>query len=86
MESNDVPQHLRFEDLRRKGIVNSWPGLRHLQLHEGFPIGKLLGPQTRVWTAAEVNAWLAHRPSEPSEQTKTRAAKSVAARTARAAS
>ena len=80
MESNDVPQHLRFEELRRKGIVNSWPGLRNLQLHEGFPLGKLLGPSTRVWTAAEVNEWLAARPTDPSEQTKTRAAKSVAAR------
>jgi hypothetical protein len=80
MESNDVPQHLRFEELRRKGIVNSWPGLRHLQLHEDFPLGKLLGLSTRVWTASEVNAWLANRPTEPSEQTKTRAARSVAAR------
>jgi predicted DNA-binding transcriptional regulator AlpA len=80
MYDNEVPQHLRFKDLQRLGLTSSWAGLRNLQEHENFPAGKLLGPATRVWTAAEVNAWLASRPSEPSEQTKTRAAKSVAAR------
>jgi hypothetical protein len=78
--SDEVPQLLRFKNLQRLGVAESWAGLRNLQEHENFPFGKLLGPATRVWTAAEVNAWLASRPSEPSEQTKTRAAKSVAAR------
>jgi hypothetical protein len=81
MQSNDeVPQLLRFKDLQRLGVTASWAGLRNLQGHQDFPIGKLLGPSTRVWTAAQVNEWLASRPTEPSEQTKTRAGKSVAAR------
>jgi predicted DNA-binding transcriptional regulator AlpA len=81
MQSNDeVPQLLRFKDLQRLGVTASWSGLRNLQDDQNFPLGKLLGPSTRVWVASEVNAWLANRPSEPSEQTKTRAAKSVAAR------
>jgi predicted DNA-binding transcriptional regulator AlpA len=80
MHDNEVPQLLRFKDLQRLGLTSSWAGLRNLQDHQNFPLGKLLGPATRVWTAAEVNAWLASRPTDPSEQTKTRAAKSVAAR------
>ena len=81
MQSNDeVPQLLRFKDLQRLGVTASWAGLRNLQEHQNFPLGKLLGPATRVWTAAEVNAWLAARPTDPSEQTKACAAKSVAAR------
>jgi predicted DNA-binding transcriptional regulator AlpA len=77
---SEVPQLLRFKDLQRLGVTASWAGLRNLQDHQSFPLGKLLGPSTRVWTAAEVNAWLASRPTDSSEHTKTRAAKSVAAR------
>jgi hypothetical protein len=81
MQSSDgEPQLLRFKDLQRLGVTASWAGLRNLQDHQNFPLGKLLGPSTRVWTAAEVNAWLTSRPTDSSEQTKARAAKSVAAR------
>ena len=80
MSNDEVPQLLRFKDLQRLGVAASWSGLRNLQDDQNFPAGKLLGPSTRVWTAAEVNAWLASRPTDSSEQTKTRAAKSVAAR------
>ena len=83
MSNDEVPQLLRFKDLQRLGVTASWAGLRNLQDHQNFPLGKLLGPATRVWTTAELNAWLASRPTEPSKQTKARAAKSVAARTAR---
>jgi predicted DNA-binding transcriptional regulator AlpA len=86
MHDNEVPQLLRFKDLQRLGVTASWAGLRNLQDHQDFPLGKLLGPATRVWTAAEVNEWLASRPTEPSEQTKTRAEKSVAARATRVTS
>jgi predicted DNA-binding transcriptional regulator AlpA len=81
MQSGDeVPQLLRFKDLQHLKVAESWGSLKNLQEHEGFPLGRLLGPATRVWTASEVNAWLASRPTDSSEQTKTRAAKSVAAR------
>ena len=62
---NDVPKFLRFCDLQDRGLVQSHAGLRHLQVHEGFPLGRLLGPSTRVWTVAEVNEWLANRPVDP---------------------
>jgi hypothetical protein len=77
---NDLPTLVRFEDLRQRGIVTTWQGLRHLQAHAGFPLGRLLGPASRAWTTDEVNAWLASRPTEPSRQTRERAAKSVKAR------
>jgi hypothetical protein len=80
-----VPRHLRYKDLLERGIVLSHAGLRHLQIHENFPLGKLLGPSTRVWTETEVAAWLASRPTEQSEQTKIRAAKSMAVKQARRA-
>jgi hypothetical protein len=49
--SDEVPQLLRFKDLQRLGVTASWAGLRNLQDHQNFPLGKLLGPSTRVWTA-----------------------------------
>ena len=80
MTSNDVPKFLRFCDLQDRGIVQSHAGLRHLQIHENFPLGRLLGPSTRVWTVDEINDWLKSRPVEPSRQTRERAARSVVAR------
>jgi predicted DNA-binding transcriptional regulator AlpA len=77
---NHVPNLLRFKDLQQRGVVLSHAGLRHLQLHEGFPLGRLLGPSSRVWTETEVAAWLASRPTEQSEQTKRRAQRSIEAR------
>jgi len=80
MFESSVPRFLRFKDLQERGLVLSHQGLRHLQIHENFPLGKLLGPSTRVWSETEVAAWLASRPSEPSRQTRERAAKSIEAR------
>jgi hypothetical protein len=80
MQSENVSYYLRFADLQARGIVTTWQGLRHLQLHQGFPLGRLLGPSTRAWSADEINGWLSTRPTEPSEQTRARAAKSAEAR------
>jgi hypothetical protein len=55
---------LRFADLKARGIINSWPMLRRRQDHDGFPSGRLLGPNFRVWTEDEIEAWLASRPTE----------------------
>jgi predicted DNA-binding transcriptional regulator AlpA len=53
---------LRFRDLKSRGIVNSWPQLRRLiDLHD-FPRGRLLSPNTRAWTGAEIDDWIASRP------------------------
>jgi predicted DNA-binding transcriptional regulator AlpA len=78
--SNSLSRLLRFKHLKQLGIADSWSGLRHLQKHQGFPAGLLLGPCSRVWPEDEIRSWLATRPSEPSEQTKLRAQKSVEAR------
>jgi predicted DNA-binding transcriptional regulator AlpA len=77
---SSVPRLLRFKDLLAKGIVLSHAGLRHLQLHEGFPLGRLLGPSTRVWSETEIAEWLANRPIEQSRQTRERAQRSIEAR------
>jgi hypothetical protein len=80
MTTENVPNLLRFKDLQQRGVVLSHAGLRHLQIHHGFPLGRLLGPSSRVWSETEVAAWLATRPIEPSEQTKAQAQKSIDAR------
>ena len=78
--SNGVPKFLRLKNLEERGIAKTHQAVRHMQIHHGFPLGRLLGPGTRVWTEDEINEWLASRPVEPSEQTRRRAQRSVEAR------
>ena len=73
-------QLLRFKNLQAAGIVRSWPQLRHMQKHYGFPLGILLGPNTRAWDIAEIDKWLANRPIESSAVTMERVEKSKRAR------
>jgi hypothetical protein len=54
---------LRFADLRERGIINSWPMLRRRIERDGFPPGRMLGPNTRAWSEAEVDAWIKSRPT-----------------------
>jgi predicted DNA-binding transcriptional regulator AlpA len=54
---------LRFADLKAAGIVNSWPMLKRRIERDGFPLGRMLGPNTRVWSEEEVEAWIASRPT-----------------------
>ena len=54
---------LRFEDLKARGIVRNWPCLNKWIAREGFPPGRKLGPQTRVWTEQEIEEWIASRPT-----------------------
>ena len=70
--SNGVPKFLRLKNLEELGIAKSHQAVRHMQMHYGFPLGRLLGPGTRVWTEDEINEWLASRPVEPSEQARGR--------------
>jgi predicted DNA-binding transcriptional regulator AlpA len=53
---------LRFSDLKARGVVRNWVTLRNWIESQGFPPGRKLGPNTRAWTADEVEAWLAIRP------------------------
>jgi predicted DNA-binding transcriptional regulator AlpA len=83
---NDVPKMLRVKDLQQRGIAASHQAVRHLQLHQNFPLGRLLGPNTRAWTTDEVNDWLRSRPVEVSEQARRRARRSIEVRAIKAVS
>lgn len=63
-EIQPLPKYVRFHNLRSAGLVANWQQLRRLQDEAGFPIGRLLSRNTRVWTLDEVNEWLASRPTE----------------------
>jgi predicted DNA-binding transcriptional regulator AlpA len=58
-----LPTFVRFNDLVQAKIVGSWTQLARLQDEEGFPLGVLLGANTRAWKLDEVQAWLASRPT-----------------------
>ena len=55
--------HLRFRDLKARGVVNNWVTLANWINNEGFPAGCLAGPNTRLWDESEVAAWLKARPT-----------------------
>ena len=59
-------QLLRFKDLHAVGIRN-WPTLIRWIETQGFPAGRHLGPNTRVWTVEEVEAWWDSKADPPSE-------------------
>jgi predicted DNA-binding transcriptional regulator AlpA len=54
---------LRFADLKERGILRNWPQYKRLQ-KLGFPYGRMLSANARVWTEAEVDEWIASRPVE----------------------
>jgi predicted DNA-binding transcriptional regulator AlpA len=54
---------LRFTDLEARGLVRSWPALKKKIERQGFPPGVMLGPNTRAWDEAEIEAWEASRPT-----------------------
>ena len=53
---------LRFADLKARGIVKNWPTLKRWIENEGFPPGRQLGPNTRVFPEDEIQEWLDSRP------------------------
>jgi hypothetical protein len=79
-----LEQLLRFKDLKRCGVVNSWPQLRYMQKECGFSAGLLLGANSRAWPVSVIEQWLTNRPIEPSSQVMERAAKSKRVRGAAA--
>lgn len=54
---------LRYSDLKARKIVNNRQTLKNWIKHQGFPPGKMLGPNTRVWTEAEIGEYYASRPT-----------------------
>jgi hypothetical protein len=55
---------LRFADLKKRGLVNSWPQLKRLQTLHGFPVGIMLSANVRAWPEDQVDRWLADRPTK----------------------
>jgi hypothetical protein len=69
-----IPKQLRFSDLKERNIVNNWVTLRNWIDNENFPPGKMVGPNTRIWSEPDVAAWLDSRPSTPKAAPRRRAA------------
>ena len=53
---------LRFAELKARGIVDSWPMIARRVERDGFPPGRMLGPNTRAWSESEIEQWLNSRP------------------------
>ena len=53
---------LRFSDLKDRDIVSNHVTLGRWIATQGFPSGFMLGPNTRVWREADIEAWLQSRP------------------------
>jgi hypothetical protein len=66
-----TPTMLRFRDLKARRIVENWVTLANWIEHEGFPPGRLLGPNTRAWTDDEIAQWIAERPAARTSDTET---------------
>ena len=64
---------LRYHDLKERGFARSRAQLKKMIDEYGFPAGKMLSPNCRVWTDREVIAYYESCPSErkagPSLQT-----------------
>jgi hypothetical protein len=60
-------EFLRFRHLVEMGIVQNWTTVLRWIKHEGFPSGRLVGKQTRLWTRAEVVEWIDGRPTAKRE-------------------
>jgi predicted DNA-binding transcriptional regulator AlpA len=59
----NIPTFLKFDDLKELGVVRNYPTLKRLIENQGFPQGRWLGRNQHVWTVAEIEAWVAARPS-----------------------
>jgi hypothetical protein len=57
-----LPVLLRFSDLKARRIVHNRPQLKNLQMREGFPLGRWMSANSRVWTEEEVIDWIESRP------------------------
>ena len=60
-----MQKRLRYRDLKERGVIKNRPTLQNWIRDRGFPPGQLTGPNSRTWGEAEVEAWLASRPTAP---------------------
>lgn len=62
---------LRYPDLVARGVVRSRMTLKRIIDFHGFPQGRLITPNCRVWTEEEIEAYEAARPvARKPEQTR----------------
>lgn len=54
---------LRFPDLVARGLFNSRMTLKRAIDSQGFPPGVLITPNSRAWDEAEIDVWIASRPT-----------------------
>ncbi len=59
-----LSRQLRFRDLQELGVLPNRMTLHNWVKNAGFPPGRLVGPNTRLWSETEVVAWLESRPSD----------------------
>jgi hypothetical protein len=57
---------LRFSHLQKRNLVQSWTQLERLQKLYGFPKGRMVSPNIRVWTEEEIDEYVASCPVEGS--------------------
>jgi hypothetical protein len=62
-QGNQLPQFCRYDDLESAGIFTCWEQAGRLIDKYGFPPGRLITPNTRVWEVQAVNDWIATRPT-----------------------
>jgi hypothetical protein len=55
---------LRFSHLQKRNLVQSWTQLERLQKLYGFPKGRMVSPNIRVWTEEEIDEYIASCPVE----------------------
>jgi hypothetical protein len=68
-----VHRYYRFRDLRDAGIPWTRKHIRHLEQSGRFPRRIYLGPNTVMWDAAEIDAFVAARAEARSEPAKVAA-------------
>jgi len=59
-----IDKFLRFADLQERGVIKNRVTLHNRIKNEGFPEGRLIGPNSRAWTETEIAEWLASRPTD----------------------
>jgi len=67
-----LARQLRYRDLKERGLFNNRVTLALWIRDHGFPPGRRVGPNTRLWDEAEIAAWLASRPTESKPAPETR--------------
>jgi hypothetical protein len=63
-------RYLRFADIKARGLFNNRQSLRNAQKKPKpgwppFPLGRLIGPNTRIFTEEELDAYVAACPTKP---------------------